>query len=417
MDYDICIIGAGIAGLYCARELTKHMPDAKICIMEKYKYIGGRTNTFRKVIPGHGKVQWEAGAGRIHESHTQLLDLLKEYGIDIIPIHGGPQWREPGKQPVAVEFGSYIKNLNLKSIPESTLMKHTLNDVLEKVIGQTITRDMTSRYEYRSELDTLRADKAVRALEHELGFHSNYFVVKGGFSTLVKALKQDIEKRDVKILREHEVSNIELLKNNTYRVSVKSHISIHASKVVVAIPRDDAVKLPCLRRLDIMDKVAMRPLVRMYAIFPLVNGKVWFDGINSFVCPPPIRYTIPMNPKQGTIMISYTDGKDAEYWIDTHKNKGEAAILSEIMEQMRGLFPSLDIPDPIFFKIHEWSDGCSYWVPGAYDFDKMSKASVHPLPDTMPGLYMCNESWAYNQCWVECAIDQAKHAINAIMNV
>jgi flavin-dependent dehydrogenase len=44
--YDICIIGAGIAGLYCAREIQKKMLDAKICILEKFKNIGGRIYTF-----------------------------------------------------------------------------------------------------------------------------------------------------------------------------------------------------------------------------------------------------------------------------------------------------------------------------------------------------------------------------------
>ena len=44
--------------------------------------------------------------------------------------------------------------------------------------------------------------------------------------------------------------------------------------------------------------------------------------------------------------------------------------------------------------------------------NKVSKESVVPLADTMPGVYMCGESWAYNQAWVECAIDQAKHAVN-----
>jgi hypothetical protein len=86
-------------------------------------------------------------------------------------------------------------------------------------------------------------------------------------------------------------------------------------------------------------------------------------------------------------------------------------ITAEIMEQVRNLFPEKDIPEPLFLKIHPWSDGCSYWTPGDYDFNRVSKASVKPLPTSMPGLYMCGESWAYNQAWVECAIDQARHAV------
>ena len=86
------------------------------------------------------------------------------------------------------------------------------------------------------------------------------------------------------------------------------------------------------------------------------------------------------------------------------------------MKQIRSLFPTIEIPDPLFFKVHPWADGCSYWAPGphgAYDFNKVSKASVKPLPD-VPNLYMCNESWAYEQCWVKCSIDQAQKVIDII---
>ena len=68
--YDICILGGGIAGLYCAREIAKKWPDSKIAILEKYKILGGRMHTYHKDVPGVGEVRWENGAGRIHKSHA-----------------------------------------------------------------------------------------------------------------------------------------------------------------------------------------------------------------------------------------------------------------------------------------------------------------------------------------------------------
>jgi hypothetical protein len=121
-----------------------------------------------------------------------------------------------------------------------------------------------------------------------------------------------------------------------------------------------------------------------------------------------------MNPKKGTIMISYTDGKDAEYWMKKLK-LGKMKVQNEVMQEIRKLFPALNIPEPILFKIYPWADGCSYWTPGDYDFNAVSKASVRPLSKEMPGVYMCNESWAYNQSWVVCSIDQARHAFNAMV--
>jgi len=396
--YDICIIGAGIAGLFCARELQKKIPGAKICILEKFKDIGGRTYTFHTKVNGI-PVSWEAGAGRIHKSHHNVLRLLKEYKIDTIPITGSIEWRTPDSAE-PIDFIKLLANLDVTRISEKDLESRTLKEIFIEIMGKKKTKEFMNRYEYRSELDTLKASKALETLSYELGSHNGFSVIKGGFSLLVEKLRESIP--NVDILTEHEVTNVELNK-----VLIKGKKPILASKVIVAIPRDAAVKLPCLQGLPIMKQVKMRPLVRMYAVFPCPGGKAWFAGINNFLCDLPIRYVIPMDPTKGTIMISYTDGPEAEYWMKQKTPQGQ------VMKEIRSLFPHIEIPDPLYFKVHPWADGCSYWTPGEYDFNKVSKASVKPLPD-MPNLYMCNESWAYEQCWVKCSIDQAQKVIDII---
>lgn len=407
--YDICIIGAGIAGLYCARELQRKMPQAKICILEKYKGIGGRTYTYHTKVNGLD-ISWEAGAGRIHNTHHQVLALLKEYGIDTIPIGGKIDWRTAGGvEPV--DFMQLFENLGIPQLSDETLESMTIKQILQKSMGAKKTQDLLDRYEYRSELDTLKASNALYSLYHELGTHEGFCVVKGGFSVLIDKMKADIPRVD--ILLEHEMADIK--KEDFYEVLVKGKKSIRAKRVIVAIPRNDLAEIPCFKGLPILEQVKMRPLVRMYAVFPLENGKAWFAGMNKFICNLPIRFVIPMDPTKGTIMISYTDGEEAEQWIAKSK-KNEKSVQKEVMTQIRSLFPGQKIPDPLFFKIHPWSDGCSYWVPGPsgpYDFNLVSKASVKPLPD-MPELYMCNESWAYAQAWVKCSIDQAQKVIDIL---
>jgi glycine/D-amino acid oxidase-like deaminating enzyme len=407
--YDICIIGAGIAGLYCARELSRKHPKAKICILEKYEFIGGRTSTFHHKV-GDIEIQWEAGAGRIHKSHHNILALLKEYKLDLIPIDTSIEWRSPGVT-VPIEFGRYINNLaGLKDIPQDELSKKTLKQVLENALGKARATELIDRYEYRSELDTLKADRALDVLSRELGDQGGFYVVKEGFSALVGAIKREIEKAGVKILRQHEAMDIQGSK-----VILKSGSPIHASKIIVALTRNDVAKFPCFKDLHILKQVKMRPLLRIYAVFPSADGRSWFSGIKKFICDPPVRYVIPMDSTKGTIMISYTDGKDAEHWMPILKKKdGLEIVKKDIMKQVRELFPEKNIPEPIYMKEFLWEDGCSYWTPGSYDFNKVSKASVVPLPDTMPNVYMCGESWAYDQCWVKCAIDQAQHCLDAI---
>jgi len=410
MDYDICIIGAGIAGLYCALKLNKHYPESRICILEKYKFIGGRTSTFKDKQRG---LQWEAGAGRVHNSHHHVIKLLDHYGLTKIPIPSDIEWRPSANRAEPVNMGSYIHNLALDELDPKTLRMNTLNEVITDVSYPSLTKHITDRYEYRSEFDTLRADVGLYSLNHELGSGQGFFIIKEGFSALVGAIKRDIEAAGVEILREYMVTDIEKDKGG-YNVKVQGKPTIKAKKVIVALTRDAVAELPCFKDLPILKQVKMRPLVRIYAVFPKVKGHVWFEGIHKFVCPKPVRYVLPMDPRKGTIMISYTDGDDAEYWLQIMKRDNHMALIqAEIMEQIRGLFPEKDIPEPTFMKIHPWSDGCSYWLPGDYDFNKVSKASVKPLPKSMPHLYMCGESWAYEQAWVKCAIDQAEHALDA----
>ena len=446
--YDICILGAGISGLYCARELHTKYPTQSICILEKYNGIGGRIATFRK-----DGMQFEEGAGRIHASHHRILALLKEYKIALHPISDVIEYRTAkGSEPV--EFGKYLTNLSpLHELPPDLLSKTTLKGLLGLILDPTLVSDIVSHYEYRSELDTLRADKAIEALQGELGDHAGFYVVKEGFSKVIHALKVTVERfKTVTILRSHEVTDLHP-KDGQYEIQLKKRPSLYAKKVIVTLPRDALAALPCFKDLPILKHVEMRPLVRIYATFPLPKKgqKIWFDGLHSFICEPPVRYVIPLSPEKGTCMISYTDGSDAEYWIK-HPTNPEVRC----MKQIRALFPHLVIPDPIYCKVFSWSSGCSYWTPGTYtvkyrsqdpSYGGVSIASSYidstpsqrsttkshvlrkrgifdfvPCGSTntsvnlrpMPNVYLCGESWAEKQCWVESALETSTQVLQLL---
>ena len=103
-------------------------------------------------------------------------------------------------------------------------------------------------------------------------------------------------------------------------------------------------------------------------------------------------------------MISYTDGRDTAKWF---KIKDDKEALGAIMAEIRRIFPDRDIPEPLFFKRHPWYDGCTYWLPGDYDPLVESEKSLWPLSDKMSKLFMCGESFAVRQAWMEGAVEQA----------
>ena len=202
-------------------------------------------------------------------------------------------------------------------------------------------------------------------------------------------------------------------------VSVSYHEKVHeicvkngptyTSNICIMALHSEAMKhIQGVNHLPVLKKLEMTPLLRMYAVFPVSKGKSWFHDLGKFVSDSPIRYILPINER--TIMITYTDGDDALFWM----KKNPKQVPDQVMKRIRGLFPDLIIPDPLFFKMHPWKQGCTYWKPGKYSVEDESINSLHPMPKEMPGLFVCGESFALLQCWMECAVQQAnkmmKHA-------
>jgi len=105
-------------------------------------------------------------------------------------------------------------------------------------------------------------------------------------------------------------------------------------------------------------------------------------------------------------MISYTDGKDTEYW----KGMKGRTLETEILRCASTLFPDRVIPKPTYLKQHRWGGGCTYWLPGDYDVAAASKAA-HSVA---PGLYIVGESISVEQCWIESALESAETLLSIL---
>jgi hypothetical protein len=85
-----------------------------------------------------------------------------------------------------------------------------------------------------------------------------------------------------------------------------------------------------------------------------------------------------------------------------------------LLRDVRALFPDRSIPAPIFFRAHPWDTGATYWLPGSYDPEKESLASIKPLPSLLPNVWLCGESWCLKQAWVEGALEQTQICLQAM---
>jgi monoamine oxidase len=384
-----------------------------VILLEKEKHTGGRVFTYYS--PDSPGMQWEEGAGRISTQHTKTLSLLKKYGLHTAPISSDSDWLSP-KSAKSAKSALRIPNPfddlceiyldPLKALDPHLLASHTIEQLLKKTVGPLKTERFLSLFPYYAETHTLRADLALRSFDEEMGHHE-FVVCQEGLSALTAAMAAEFLERGGEIHHGVTITGCSE-KGSKMIVEVEhNHDTQHgqgtydSAAVVLTMPCDVLKKII---RAPVLQHVGMEPLVRIYAVFPLQNGKPWFQD-QKIVTDSPLRYIIPIHPKQRSIMISYTEGPDANHWSRLPK----ADLTKELMKEVRRLFPDRSIPDPTMVVRYPWAQGCSYWLPGDYDVEEQSHASLQPNPHVP--LFLAGESFAVKQCWMESALEQADHLV------
>ena len=397
MKYDVIIVGGGIAGLHTGIKVVKR--GLSCCVIDEYK-CGGRVQTYYD--KDH---QWENGAGRISLNHTMTLDYLKKYGLHTIPL---PTQLDYLDDTLTIQPNHFFKLQKmflepLRSLSADVLATHTLKEIMDKVIPDAI--QFYTAFPYYAEIYTMRADLALQSFSEEIGSHNNFVVCKEGLTALIAAMMHEFTFFGGHIHTERRVESIESVNDLTFVHTISTitnkKFTLRTHTAVLAIPRDaldTLIKIPVVK--SILKNLRSVPLLRMYAVFDKSEKaeKTWFADMHSTVVSSYIRYIIPIN--ENTVMISYTEGPYAKYWMDMDPDESKYVVMKEI----RRLFPDKNIPEPVFFKRHLWRIGCTYWLPGRYSVEEASRQILNPKN----GIFVCGESYAVHQSWMESALEHAE---------
>ncbi len=440
MIHDVIIVGAGIAGLHCARRLLEEKPHLNVLMLEKYNYIGGRVVTFHP--PEFPGVHWENGAGRINSSHRLAMSYMRKYGLTFIPI-SDDLWvqREDNGPLIKSIFVERITEhlMPIHCLPDKILSTHTLERLLVDIIGKKKTHDLLGEFPYRAEVNTLRADEAIdRLLATDDVVANGFGICAEGLDRLIEGLVNDVVAAGTSILLGHSVENVTHSDDGLHHIecSVKGKSrTFTAKKVIMALHVNAMKHIPGIGKWPLLKQLAMRPLLRVYAIFP---GEQWFDERKIVFVNNPIRYFIPIDPSRGICMLSYTDADDTQTWMKDALSDPDR-LKDRMMKAIRRAFPMRRIPDPIYFKTHPWADGCTYWLPavratatpvkatppssfaGSGVWSPVSLGTEPPAEPPKPpagpheiydDVYACGESFSPDkQCWIEGALESAEELV------
>lgn len=424
MEYDYIIVGAGAAGLHCGLRLLQSNKSLKVLILEKYNYIGGRIVTYHKELPDGTNLQWENGAGRIHDSHTLVKKYIKKYGLHIHPLNGEHLYQSRDGAPLEINrFQDQATDFlaPLQNLPGPTLRSNTLEQLSRLVHGRPATTEFFKQFPYRAEVTTMRADVALDSFLNVGGVaDTGFFVVQEGLGAMIMGMAGEFVRSGGKpapsvpmagtILMGQTVKHVRSLGPTNHEIETQDEsgrkLHFTARQVIMALHCKALKQIPECAAWPLLKHVEMRPLLRVYAHWSSGHWMKFLEGRRVVFGNNPLRHFIPVGPT--TAMISYTDADDTATWMRDAWNNPKG-LERRMMKALREAFPNKDIPDPVFFKAHPWSEGCSYWLPnGPSDLSRVSL-------EISPGVYVCGESFsADKQCWIEGALESAEHLLRIL---
>lgn len=412
--YDTVVIGAGIAGLSYAyyfflQEQKQPYSTKKLLLLEKNPFVGGRMVSYQ--IDSKNFI--ELGPARFHESHIKLLELCKFCNLSYSEIKSkkvltfknsfSSALLEPSAEIRKKQLDEPYK-LNQKEITLLTQYQYNTEKLLLDLIKQIIPENI-SFYDYAKE--KLGAN-LTQVLQHTDGFSFNWgMAAKEAASSLREmydpqqkwfSLNQSMESF-AQILLTKLISSDKKIIDCQLLCNV-SHISFEQNQQLFRIGKTDPLSGTCSvlcknlilavdtyglkeliqknnlsaifsEKIDLAKELQiLQPynLLRMYAIFEKdrKTNKYWFENSPIIYSASKLQMIIPTS-LPGVLQFSYSDGKNANSWVELIKKipsqiikegrtwvitHQENAFVHQIMTELSLMFPNVNISRPTLIIAH-----------------------------------------------------------------
>lgn len=345
----ILIVGGGLSGLAAALELERH--GYSTIIVEATSRLGGRVSSHSPQV--------ELGGTYLHGSNNTLARLLQHYQLATVVSGGASQ--HPGKESAVWTFERRLLNKTSTEERSATLYKtwlertqielqnYTCTTGDETELAQENVQKMSEQVIHNLTAGSL-LDRALlhfelaMFFEHDLGVPFSYISLKGldnnwgwmehagpdlvvrdGLSTLVQAMRNDIQGN---ILLTSPVERISY-SNGTCTLTLQNNTqALTSSACIVTIPigvlkkhhatlfdpplppqKQDALRRAGVAAYNTLVLTWNKPICQAGAYYPLSSNSHENPLASGFVCPHVLR----SNATESTITQFYISGSQYDF--------------------------------------------------------------------------------------------------------
>ncbi len=379
--YDIIIIGCGISCLYFLKKIKESNLKLKIGILEKKPFPGGRISSVKI-----GDDTIDTGALRFTKSHKLLWNLLRRYDIyDIEKLVSDIDIKID--KNLMLRFKTFVKECSRKKYN-----KFAFGEIAKSVFNEIEYEQLRLWFGYNQKWDNSNCYSLAKNLFNDYDA-KQYYHVKNGLSQLVNAMYNDLKDN----FDFHFGEKVKKIAEGNNIYTTDKHYT--GDCIIFACPPNYIKHISGTEEMiPILSAVEGQILNRIYAKFKDGN---WFPKkvLHNYT---PVSQTIPINDK--IIMISYSTGEDAKYWIQKDMD-------GKLVE---GINEELGIKEkPIWIKQNYWNPGTHYYKPGFIP-EEIQDISYKPLRNRE--WHIIGEAYSMNQGWMEGALQNAELFFKKFIN-
>lgn len=397
----VIVLGAGIAGLVAAYELTRagHQP----IVLEARGRVGGRIATVRDFAPG---LYAEAGAGCVPLAHELTLRYCERFGLRLRPfVMDNPRalLHRDGRSTTLAETARHPERhggpdrLDPPGRDPDRLDPHNRADRPDPAVDAAGARPWD-----RAAADLLGASAAeLREIE-------------GGADRLAEALFRKVS-RLVRFGAEVAAIEQDAETVAVHFTTAAGRFTVHGDHAVCTLPAPALAKLDFTPRLPepklrAIAELRYRPATK---VLLQVRHRFWehpkYDIVGgSTETDLPIRrigypsHSDPATPR-GVLLASYTWGDDALHWAGLDP----ATRIERAIADVARIHPEI---------IEEFESGTSYAWPGAFaDFDPGRFEALRPLLAAPEGrIHFAGEHCSAHHGWIQGALESGLRAAGAV---